>query len=69
MTNLLDLTGKHIMIAGGSRGIGAATARMAASAGAAVSLTYQLRREAAEGVVSAIESGGGRAFAVQNSTM
>lgn len=65
MVNLLDLTGKHVFIAGGSRGIGAATARMAASVGAAVSLTYQSRRDAAERVVADIEAGGGSAFAVQ----
>jgi len=65
MVNLLDLTGKHVFIAGGSRGIGAATARMAASAGAAVSLTYQSRRDAADLVVQDIEAGGGTAFALQ----
>jgi len=35
---MIDLSGKHIFIAGGSRGIGAASARMAASAGASVSI-------------------------------
>ncbi|MGI4787359.1 MAG: SDR family NAD(P)-dependent oxidoreductase [Janthinobacterium lividum] len=65
MANLLDLTGGHIFIVGGSRGIGAAAAHMAASAGAAVSVTYQSRRDAADKVVSEIEASGGRAFAVQ----
>jgi NAD(P)-dependent dehydrogenase (short-subunit alcohol dehydrogenase family) len=65
MANLLDLTGKHILIAGGSRGIGAATARMAASAGAAVSITYQSRRDAADRVVLGIEDLGGTALALQ----
>ncbi|HJP82507.1 MAG TPA: SDR family NAD(P)-dependent oxidoreductase [Fimbriimonadaceae bacterium] len=46
--NLLDLSGMHIFVAGGSRGIGAAAARMAGGAGANVSLTYQSNRDAAE---------------------
>lgn len=61
---MIDLTGKHIFIAGGSRGIGAASAKMAASAGAAVSINYQSGRTAAEAVVAQVESAGGRAFAV-----
>ncbi len=62
---MIDLTGKHIFIAGGSRGIGAATARMAAGAGAAVSVNYQQSRDAAEKVVADVEAAGGRGFAVQ----
>jgi len=65
MANLLDLMGKHIFIAGGSRGIGAAAARMAASAGASVSVNYASNHAAAENVVGEIEAVGGRAFAVQ----
>jgi NAD(P)-dependent dehydrogenase (short-subunit alcohol dehydrogenase family) len=52
--NLLDLSGKHIFVAGGSRGIGAATARMAGSAGANVSLTYQSNRDAGKSTADAI---------------
>ena len=62
---MIDLTGKHIFIAGGSRGIGAATARMAASAGASVSVNYQRDGAAADRVAAAIEASGGRSFAVQ----
>ncbi len=62
---MIDLSGKHIFIAGGSRGIGAATARMAASAGASVSVNYQRSRGAAEAVVADIGAAGGRGFAVQ----
>ena len=40
-TILIDLSEKHIFIAGGSRGIGAAAAKMAAGAGAEVSINYQ----------------------------
>lgn len=64
--NLLDLSGKNIFIAGGSRGIGAAAARMAAEAGASVSLTYQSNREAADKVVSEIERLGGKGLALQS---
>ncbi len=61
---MIDLSGKHIFIAGGSRGIGAASARMAASAGASVSICYGRSGEAADKVVADIETAGGRGFAV-----
>ena len=62
---MIDLSGKHIFIAGGSRGIGAASARMAASAGASVSVNYQRSGEAADRVVADIGAAGGHGFAVQ----
>jgi 3-oxoacyl-[acyl-carrier protein] reductase len=62
---MIDLTGKHIIVAGGSRGIGAATARMAASAGACVSIIYHSRNEAAASVLASIEAGGRTACAQQ----
>ena len=65
MTNLLDLSGKHICVVGGSRGIGAASARMAASAGAAVSLTYRADQDAGEALEAEIRSGGGQAVALK----
>lgn len=52
------------MITGGSRGIGAATARLAAQRGYSVCVNYRRNRDAAEGVVKAIEADGGRAIAV-----
>jgi 3-oxoacyl-[acyl-carrier protein] reductase len=61
---MIDLTGKHIFIAGGSRGIGAASARMAASAGASVSINYQSNHAAAEQVVADVNAAGGQGFAV-----
>lgn len=61
---MIDLTHKHIFIAGGSRGIGAATARMAGAAGASVSINYQSSHTAAEKVVAEVEAAGGRGFAV-----
>jgi NAD(P)-dependent dehydrogenase (short-subunit alcohol dehydrogenase family) len=53
-----------VLITGGGRGIGAATARLAAGRGYAVCVNYLRDREAAESVVRAITAGGGRALAV-----
>jgi len=55
---------KVILITGGSRGIGAATARLAAERGYAVAVNYRRDRAAAEAVVEAVERAGGRAVAV-----
>ena len=49
---------------GGSRGIGAATARALAAQGWPVGVGYRSGREEAEGVVSEIEAAGGQAFAL-----
>ena len=54
-----------MLVTGGSRGIGAATCRLAAEAGWAVAVNYARDSEAAEAVVADIEAGGGRAVAVQ----
>lgn len=54
-----------LLITGGSRGIGAATARLAAARGHAVCVSYRRDRAAAEAVVRDIESEGGSAIAVQ----
>lgn len=53
-----------MLVTGGSRGIGAATAKLAARRGYAVAVNYASRRDAAEEVVRSIESAGGRAIAV-----
>jgi NAD(P)-dependent dehydrogenase (short-subunit alcohol dehydrogenase family) len=53
------------IITGASRGIGAATAALAASRGYAVCVNYLRNAEAAHGVVEAIRRAGGRAIAVQ----
>jgi NAD(P)-dependent dehydrogenase (short-subunit alcohol dehydrogenase family) len=53
-----------LVITGASRGIGAATARLAAHRGYSVCVNYRRHREAADGVVKAIEANGGRAIAV-----
>jgi NAD(P)-dependent dehydrogenase (short-subunit alcohol dehydrogenase family) len=55
---------KVLLITGASRGIGAATARLAARRGYAVCVNYRSDRAAAERVVEAIEASGGRAIAV-----
>lgn len=62
---MIDLTQRHIFIAGGSRGIGAAAARMAAAAGAAVSFTYRTDQAAAERLMEESRGKGGRAVAYQ----
>ncbi len=59
------LNGKVAFINGGSRGIGAASARRLAAEGATVVLTYQASASAAEAVVADIVAKGGAALAVR----
>jgi NAD(P)-dependent dehydrogenase (short-subunit alcohol dehydrogenase family) len=59
------LDGKVALVTGGSRGIGAATALRLARAGADVALTYVNAKDAADGVVRAIEALGRRAVALR----
>jgi NAD(P)-dependent dehydrogenase (short-subunit alcohol dehydrogenase family) len=54
-----------LLVTGASRGIGAATARLAAQAGYAVCVNYRERGDTAAAVVADIEAAGGRALAVQ----
>ncbi len=54
-----------MLITGGGRGIGAATARLAAEHGYGVCVNYVSNREPAERVVKDIEDAGGKALAVQ----
>jgi NAD(P)-dependent dehydrogenase (short-subunit alcohol dehydrogenase family) len=53
------------LITGGSRGIGAATARLAAERGYAVAINYLTNQPAAQALVTDIERAGGTAIAVQ----
>jgi len=53
-----------MLVTGGGRGIGAATARLAAQRGYSVCVNYLRNRDAAQEVVRAIEKDGGRAKAV-----
>jgi NAD(P)-dependent dehydrogenase (short-subunit alcohol dehydrogenase family) len=55
---------KVVLITGASRGIGAATARLAARRGWAVCVNYLRNRAAADAVVAEIARSGGRAVAV-----
>lgn len=54
-----------LLITGGSRGIGAATALLAAQRGFAVAVNYASNSLAADEVVRTIRDGGGRAISVQ----
>lgn len=54
-----------LLVTGGSRGIGAATARLAAQRGWAVAVNYASQAAAADEVVRAITAEGGRAIAVR----
>ena len=56
---------KVVLITGGGRGIGAATARLAAGRGDSVCLSYVRNRDAAEAVADDISRSGGRAAIVQ----
>jgi NAD(P)-dependent dehydrogenase (short-subunit alcohol dehydrogenase family) len=55
---------KIVLITGGGRGIGAATARACAAAGYDVAVTYRSRADAAEAVVAECEAAGVRACAL-----
>ena len=54
-----------LVITGGSRGIGAATARLAAARGHDVCISYRGDRKAAAGVVAAVTAAGRRGLAVK----
>lgn len=54
-----DLSGKTAIVTGAARGIGAATAKTLAGAGAHVVISYGHSKDAAEGVLQEIESAGG----------
>lgn len=58
----LNLRGKRALVTGGSRGIGAATVRMLAEAGADVVVGYRNRAADADAVVAQAVATGSRAF-------
>ena len=59
------LSGKVALVTGGSRGIGAATARELAAQGASVAISYSASEARAHEVVAAIQSFGGTAIAIR----
>lgn len=54
-----------LLIAGGSRGIGASTARLAGARGYDVAVNYKSNAKAAASVVDAVKASGGKAVALQ----
>lgn len=61
----MSASGKILLVTGGSRGIGAATCRLAAKAGYRIAVNYASNAKAAETVVAEIEAAGGEAFTVK----
>ena len=56
---------KVLIVTGGSRGIGAATAKLAVAQGYKVCVNYLINQQAAEAVVAEIHASGGTALAMQ----
>jgi NAD(P)-dependent dehydrogenase (short-subunit alcohol dehydrogenase family) len=54
-----------LLVAGGSRGIGAATAKLAGKAGYDVAVNYNSNSNAAAGVVDVVKAAGGKSIALQ----
>jgi len=63
MTFNPSLSGKRILITGGSRGIGQATVRLLARLGARVAFTYQIRKDAADALVRSLAADGHQVLA------
>jgi 3-oxoacyl-[acyl-carrier protein] reductase len=61
----LSLNGRRILITGGSRGIGAASARLLASLGAKVAFTYHSRADLADELAGALRAEGHDALALR----
>jgi 3-oxoacyl-[acyl-carrier protein] reductase len=61
---ILDLSGRKALVTGGSRGIGAASVKLLAAAGADVVVGYHVRSREANAVVEMARAAGVRALAV-----
>jgi glucose 1-dehydrogenase len=59
----IDLKGRNALITGGDSGLGAATAKSLAQAGAHVAITYQFKADAAEKIANAARAFGGKVVA------
>ncbi|MEP6590112.1 MAG: SDR family oxidoreductase [Gemmatimonadota bacterium] len=59
---MISLAGRRVLVTGGSRGVGRATALLCAQAGADVGITYHTRRAEAEEVARGIRRLGRRAY-------
>ncbi len=59
------LAGNVALVTGGSRGVGAVTARLLAEAGAAVAINYRDKRKRAEAVATEVEAAGSTALIAQ----
>jgi 3-oxoacyl-[acyl-carrier protein] reductase len=62
---MFDFRGKNVLVTGGSRGIGAATVRLFARAGAYVAFAYRSREAEANALVAEVRAMGVRCFAFQ----
>jgi 3-oxoacyl-[acyl-carrier protein] reductase len=60
---VIDLKGKRVLVTGGSRGIGAAAARLFAQAGASVGIAYRSREQEANRVLDDVAKYGIQGFA------
>lgn len=59
----IDLKGRRALVTGGSRGVGAATARLLAEAGADIGISYRSRESEAAAMVEELQGLGVRAWA------
>lgn len=62
--DIFNLAGKTALATGGSRGIGAACAKLLAERGASVAITYSSSAERAEALISEITAAGGSAYSI-----